>query len=176
MFTILSLQRKSRNHAMQWHKLCCDPVISRQSGPTSEGALNYKIKVWPLCASDGRVLTLRIFTAKSSLGNTINFPRSIHGHWPIQVLLGQLPHAHAWANRMEKVFALLLKRIWVKTQFSRAKHQTSVRRCANRGKEEAERERSRQRGSRHEIHFEMLGNCDESPLRKFADRKSRRVK
>ena len=132
--------------------------------------------------------------------------------------VSKLPPAHAWANRMEKVFALLPKRIWVKTRFSRAKHQTSVRRCANRGKEVAEKEKLSAGGRARKFtasstiidriwvcldimcdliiltqwHLnkltspmqpkmntpcgpsdEMRGNCDESPLRKFADRKSR---
>ena len=115
-------------------------VSYSQSGTSSEGALNYKIKVWlpPLCNERANyvVLTLRIFTAKSSLGNTINFPRSIRGHPGDVGVCRQLPRARAWANPAEKVFALLPKRIWVKTRFSRAKHQTSVRRCANRGREE----------------------------------------
>ena len=72
------------------------------------------------------------FTAQSSLGNTINFPHGMRGH----PLCSHSPHStplgHVWANRTGRVFALLPKRIWVKTRFSRAKHQTSVRRCANR--------------------------------------------
>ena len=135
-------------------------VSYSQSGPSSEGALNYKIKVWlsPLCNERASyvVLTLRIFTAKSSLGNTINFPRSMRGHPGDVGLCGQLPHARAWANPAEKVFALLPKRIWVKTRFSRAKHQTSVRRCANRGRKEGREVVSG--GSSQEIHFLVTGN------------------
>ena len=106
-------------------------VSYSQSGPSSEGALNYKIKVW-LSLPPASSVDFEDFTAQSSLGNTINFPQGMRGHCHCYHSPHSTPLGHAWANRTGRVFALLPKRIWVKTRFSRAKHQTSVRRCANR--------------------------------------------
>ena len=109
------------------------PITCCQSGPSSEGALNYKIKVWlSLPLPPASSVDFEDFTAQSSLGNTINFPQGIRGHPLCTHSPHSTPLGHAWANRTGRVFALLPKRIWVKTRFSRAKHQTSVRRCANR--------------------------------------------
>ena len=107
------------------------PITCCQSGPSSEGALNYKIKVWlspPPCIECWLwgfycpVITWQYHQFSSRHAWTLPLRSLSSFHSPRQCM----------ANRTGRVFALLPKRIWVKTRFSRAKHQTSVRRCANR--------------------------------------------
>ena len=73
------------------------PITCCQSGPSSEGALNYKIKVWlSLPPPPASSVDFEDFTAQSSLGNTINFPQGIRGHPLCTHSPHSTPLGHAW--------------------------------------------------------------------------------